>query len=55
MASGQLKVATYNANSIRARLGQVLDWLSRETTALESRGGAAMPGAAWKAAINNRF
>jgi exodeoxyribonuclease-3 len=31
MPSGQLKVATYNANSIRARLDQVLDWLSRET------------------------
>jgi len=25
-----MKVATYNANSIRTRLGQVLDWLSRE-------------------------
>jgi exodeoxyribonuclease-3 len=31
MPSGQLKVATYNANSIRARLDQVLDWLGRET------------------------
>ena len=26
-----LKAATFNANSIRARLGQVLDWLHRET------------------------
>jgi len=31
MSSGGLKVATYNANSIRSRLGLVLDWLRRET------------------------
>jgi len=28
--SNVLKAATYNANSIRVRLGQVLDWLDRE-------------------------
>jgi exodeoxyribonuclease-3 len=32
MSSGTpLKVATYNANSIRARLGLVLDWLGQES------------------------
>lgn len=30
MSTGTLKVATYNANSIRIRLGQVLGWLDRE-------------------------
>lgn len=30
MRDHQLKVATLNANSIRTRLGQVLDWLLRE-------------------------
>jgi len=30
MSDSILKVATYNANSIRVRLGQVLDWLDRE-------------------------
>ena len=30
MSDGVLKVATYNANSIRTRLELVLDWLSRE-------------------------
>ena len=30
MPDDVLKVATFNANSIRARLDQVLDWLSRE-------------------------
>ena len=30
MSDDVLKVATYNANSIRARLGLVLDWLGRE-------------------------
>jgi exodeoxyribonuclease-3 len=30
MSGGVLKVATYNANSIRTRLGQVLEWLGRE-------------------------
>ena len=31
MSDNVLKVATFNANSIRARLGQVLAWLDRET------------------------
>jgi len=31
MLGNVLKEATYNANSIRVRLGQVLDWLDRET------------------------
>jgi exodeoxyribonuclease-3 len=31
MVSGQWKAATYNANSIRARIGQVVDWLARES------------------------
>ncbi len=31
MSDGILKVATYNANSIRSRLELVLDWLGRET------------------------
>lgn len=31
MSAGVLKVATFNANSIRTRLEQVLDWLGRET------------------------
>jgi len=30
MAAGMLKVATYNANSIRARMELILDWLCRE-------------------------
>ena len=30
MSTSMLKVATYNANSIRARLALVLDWLARE-------------------------
>ena len=30
MTDRVIKVATYNANSIRARLGQVLNWLGRE-------------------------
>ena len=30
MTDGMLKVATYNANSIRSRLGLVVDWLLRE-------------------------
>ena len=30
MSGDVLKVATYNANSIRSRLGLVLDWLERE-------------------------
>jgi exodeoxyribonuclease-3 len=30
MSDDMLKVATYNANSIRSRLGLVLDWLRRE-------------------------
>ena len=30
MRDGMLKVATYNANSIRSRLGLVLDWLEKE-------------------------
>jgi len=30
MTDGMLKVATYNANSIRSRLGLVVDWLHRE-------------------------
>jgi exodeoxyribonuclease-3 len=30
MSKDQFKVATFNANSIRARLDQVLDWLGRE-------------------------
>ena len=32
MSDGVLKVATYNANSIRTRMGQVLEWLDREKT-----------------------
>ncbi len=28
----KLKIATYNANSIRVRLDQILDWLQREAT-----------------------
>jgi exodeoxyribonuclease-3 len=31
MATDVLKVATYNANSIRARMGLLLDWLGRES------------------------
>ncbi len=31
MSEAILKAATYNANSIRSRLGLVLDWLGRET------------------------
>jgi exodeoxyribonuclease-3 len=34
MPSDRFKVATYNANSLRARLDQVLDWLRRETPAV---------------------
>lgn len=34
MADGVLKVATYNANSIRTRLEQVLEWLDRERAAV---------------------
>jgi exodeoxyribonuclease-3 len=30
MSTGTLKVATYNINSVRARLDQLLDWLRRE-------------------------
>jgi exodeoxyribonuclease-3 len=30
-ASSKLKVATYNANSIRARMGLILDWLAKES------------------------
>jgi len=30
MSDDMLKVVTFNANSIRARLGQVLAWLDRE-------------------------
>ena len=30
MPAGRLKVATFNANSVRSRLEQVLDWLQRE-------------------------
>ena len=29
--SGVLRVATYNANSIRARMGLILDWLAKES------------------------
>jgi exodeoxyribonuclease-3 len=29
--SGTFKLATYNANSIRARMGLILDWLGRES------------------------
>jgi len=31
MTTGQFKVATYNANSIRARMPLILDWLERES------------------------
>ena len=30
MADNQLKIATFNANSIRVRLPQILDWIERE-------------------------
>jgi arylsulfatase A-like enzyme len=36
-------------------LGALADWLSRQAAALEGRGGAALPGADWKHAIDNRF
>src|SRR5579862_5494544 len=29
-SSGSLKIATFNANSIRVRLGIILDWLKKE-------------------------
>jgi len=30
MASGMLKVVTFNANSIRSRMGLAVDWLRRD-------------------------
>lgn len=42
--------------AIKASLLTALtDWLSTQATGLESRGGPALPGPAWKQAINNRF
>jgi hypothetical protein len=31
------------------------NWLSTQTAGLESRGGSALPGEAWKKVITNRF
>ena len=36
-------------------LVQLADWLAGQARGLESRGGEALPGEAWKRTIHNRY